>query len=819
MKKILESYRSQSAGFLTGALLSVSFLPVFLRAIALFLTKQALDSWLLLLIDVLAYTVGWSLLVAALFAADHSRSARPSVKEYSTALYRTFTTAAMGIALTLAAGAVVSGLWTRLEASVPIDSLVIIIAAAVLYGLLFSLAVSYCVLVMIAHYRNRSEPYKPLGKACLAYLLRRPRILLLSTAVIAAVNYGLPILGTYLETVWGLLQKPGFLGQSVLLLLNTLLVWLLYQPLLEHLLRHSDKVMAETPAESPAAEPIDQDTGNTPAKVSRFRLPTGRLAVLVSVVILLALQVFVFSENSPVESVKNDILSSIDAGDTALLEEDISEAADSYETAFARLRAWQWSLGGSSKLLEEALAYRPQDNTVLYLHARSLEGQSAVNRLEPGLLLGDRPVDWYLYLLELYGATENKERQQEMLRLCIIYNFYTQTGVSPADLTNVQKDRLLKELAKLEQELAPKMVVRYFAAALKAGTLTADIVQQALSLAEQYPDNLSLQYYAASFGMNYAADGANHYGRTIEAARRYDALYEEQTAPKATRQEIIEEKLFVASAMSACKEYLQAAVFLAGARKKYDTREMQIEQAYNLRYTGRREESLAIAKELLAADPANIDGLYLGARIELESGNLTSSLEHATKLAKAVESTDTIVYAENLLNEYALVFADKQKNTEYDAQSDTVIYKNLYEAQNKIIMDSPLLRHYLWAESFWLKGEVELGIHHMDRVLAIRKDLPCAVYTKGAMEFQAKRLKEAVETLLHSLELDDSQPVTWFALGHAYDQLEDYPNSLAAFRKVIELIPETDHDIDEWGLSGHSMEMIRSLVPYVTEVK
>ena len=71
----------------------------------------------------------------------------------------------------------------------------------------------------------------------------------------------------------------------------------------------------------------------------------------------------------------------------------------------------------------------------------------------------------------------------------------------------------------------------------RAGGADDDLVEDALLLSEEYPENRRVQYTAAEIGSSLTYDKAKHYERTAKAILRWKELYEKET--KLTEEERI----------------------------------------------------------------------------------------------------------------------------------------------------------------------------------------------------------------------------------------------------------------------------------------
>ena len=63
--------------------------------------------------------------------------------------------------------------------------------------------------------------------------------------------------------------------------------------------------------------------------------------------------------------------------------------------------------------------------------------------------------------------------------------------------------------------------------------------------------------------------------------------------------------------------------------------------------------------------------------------------------------------------------------------------------------------------------------------------------------------------------INGQNPSAWFMLGQALDRLELYELSANAFQRVIEIVPNSDHEVDKYGLALHADWALRDLQDYV----
>jgi hypothetical protein len=118
--------------------------------------------------------------------------------------------------------------------------------------------------------------------------------------------------------------------------------------------------------------------------------------------------------------------------------------------------------------MNQAVNLAPSDEQVQLLAA--LNSTDRFTALEQGFLSENRSKVWYLALLDEYskskGLTEaQKLRKAELLRICILKGYYTQSSVMPKDLA-ADKDDFAKMLGDFRKDIVS---IKYYALAARAG--------------------------------------------------------------------------------------------------------------------------------------------------------------------------------------------------------------------------------------------------------------------------------------------------------------------------------------------------------------
>ncbi len=547
--------------------------------------------------------------------------------------------------------------------------------------------------------------------------------------------------------------------------------------------------------------------------------PTGKelvftIAFAVVLAVLLVFQVM-GKRQDPVEQVCEEIEEDLKASGLALIRGDVEGSVRSLQRACSVREVFCAALElGEGKSLEELAAEDPDNRLAEYFYCLK---QQAPERMEERLRTAGRSPEYGLALLDLYGEMEElTESQQayreEILSLCVGAGVYQNPYIRPEQMEN-KKERLkfrLKDYAGLEEQAA---LMEQAAAMMREGDMTQELVDQALSLAGEYPGNWTAQYLAAMAGSSLTYDEAGHYDRTVEAAAQYGRLYQE--AFDLTEEEQCGLELTVADMMVKCYAWEEALPYLEDVIQKGGLEEAFPMASMCYEMLGEHEKTYELCMQMLEAEPGHVTARYYAAVNALKQGNVEDSLRQTVELARlAKESRDDAAYtADGAL--YAvlqmLAFNDDSRYTGYQY----AVYDKLTKEQRKTVEQEPFLADYLDAvyECFASKeeGHKEKALSLTEKVLQENDRLPQAWYLKGTILFHMESYQEAVEAYQRSLALQEGTPAVWYALANAYDGLEEYEPAYEACRRALALLPQQDHGSDWYGISYHCGNLMKAL--------
>ncbi len=583
---------------------------------------------------------------------------------------------------------------------------------------------------------------------------------------------------------------------------------------------NSAAVGANAPDVNPAATGANAQAPNTASgqgKPVPFAL--RYISILAAVAIIAASGIYTLITGaplSPISAVKKDIEYYINYGKLMSKAGDPAAAAYYEKIAEARVLAWQGILCNDNNLLYQAAVMAPSDEQAQLLFAVRNPGL-----LEQGLLNSDHSKAWYIALLDEYAkaggnlSDVQKLRRSELLRLCILQGYYCQTSIMPVDV-EAKQDAFDKMLKEFDDDIIAGKQYALIARIGEDGGVTRQLAMDALDLAEKYTMSMELQFLAMTYGSAWQDDSGSHYGRTADAAMRYDGLYMQLKAKKATEDEIIQGKLTVAKALLTCKQTQAAAEFLSSLN--YKNTELSALKASCLFALKSYDKCLETVTELLEDSPQNPQALYLAANCTLHLGQIEDSIRYASTLSGLVQNGENKIETESLLYPYLLRFTIGDGTARYNNET----YSKLTEQQLNLMKENEFFYNYMTAAHLWAMNNNDSraeALVLLDKVLAAGGELSRAQYIKGAIYFEMGDDAKALENLKASLEIDDRQPAAWYAMANLYDRMQMYEEAYSACQKVLQYLPSTDHAYDVFGISIHASGLMDKLKPYIKEVE
>ena len=344
--------------------------------------------------------------------------------------------------------------------------------------------------------------------------------------------------------------------------------------------------------------------------------------------------------------------------------------------------------------------------------------------------------------------------------------------------------------------------------------ITYQFVSQAVEKALEAPEDFVWSYIAVMFYNNqeqhslYLTADYSDDKRILAVVENFEKQFEKQLGNDITKEERLGIKKLVmqtylrALALDKCADYGLEAL------KEFDNFFIRENTMYALLKTGRYDECLMLANEV--QDDTNPVPLYYAAAATLESGEFDASAEYVLELAKQVKTSEYPKKADELLHSYfsLLVVDTETTKAKYSLLSDEQI--------NKLNSDE-FLKNYLAAyvnacypsyggHSIYddaYTQAMETALTAVDRVISERGELCYPYYIKGVTLMQQKKYDEAVAAYKKAIDYKSDDPMIWYALYAAYEELEEWENAYTAAEIAIGLSPWFNYYSDYEGIGIH----------------
>lgn len=344
--------------------------------------------------------------------------------------------------------------------------------------------------------------------------------------------------------------------------------------------------------------------------------------------------------------------------------------------------------------------------------------------------------------------------------------------------------------------------------------ITYQFVSQAVEKALEAPEDFVWSYIAVMFYNNqeqhsiYLTADYSDDKRILAVVEDFEKQFEKQLGNDITKEERLGIKKLVmqtylrALALDKCADYGLEAL------KEFDNFFIRENTMYALLKTGRYDECLKLAKEV--QDDTNPVSLYYAAAATLESGEFDASAEYILELAKQVKTSEYPKKADELLHSYfsLLVVDTETTKAKYILLSDEQInklnsdefLKNYLEAYVNACYPS-YGDHSIYDDAY--TQAMETALTAADRVIAERGELCYPYYLKGVTLMQQKKYDEAVAAYKKAIDYKSDDPMIWYALYAAYEELEEWENAYTAAEIAIGLSPWFNYYSDYEGIGIH----------------
>lgn len=549
-----------------------------------------------------------------------------------------------------------------------------------------------------------------------------------------------------------------------------------------------------------------KDSGRTLGKAIGIGIPFALSAVL-----FILGQIGDPSENTAERAV-SAVEEAIQKGYARLEEGDMAGARRSFSIAEARAQALDALVNEKSSWSLSSI-YREYSDDVI-ISVLYLSSSNAMKTLGDNVRTFRRGMEWYPALLRYYGEQEELTEQEELLRgeillQCIGRKQYRESSCLFAQDLEDSRLAIQKNLQDYGEELAMCRLFGLMNQYETEGGYTEEMAYEALEMAEAYPYNMLLQYIACQIAGNFQEDGARHYGRTLEAAERFDRLYDDGTR---TNAQTAHEKLYLGDIAAHCYSYEAALAYYEEAYELSGETAVALSCAEIYERLGNYERCAEMTGEVLGKEPDNTQALYLMAVSSLKIKDVDRALEAAGRLGDLVADKDrpTDSAEENSLYICAQYMGMRDSGiwTDYG----WMIYPSLSEEQIAAAKSHELFWNYMSAVyQCFMQEDFEAATESVEKILEVRDDLAMGWYLRGTIAFSEKDFRKALNCFEKAVDCGGVAPAIYFSMANAYDAMGDYENAWIYCKKVEEMLPYQDHGKDVYGISIHNRNLLNAV--------
>lgn len=235
-----------------------------------------------------------------------------------------------------------------------------------------------------------------------------------------------------------------------------------------------------------------------------------------------------------------------------------------------------------------------------------------------------------------------------------------------------------------------------------------------------------------------------------------------------------------------------------------------LKKNYNSSYYELTQQAEEVVDKILEIESERWFAIYCKSLIELYKGECEASLNNINKFADLIiEDKSLFSIYDELYNTYVLKYARRMV-------IDTVAREVLNSSES---VDA-FTYNYVMGAFGTMSDEVDTEgiINYLSQAIAYNSAFSKLYYMIGNahMEYgyqqeDQQSYENAEEYYIKSIQIFESDPYAWFALGHAYKNQARFEEAMGAFQKTLTLMPTEDHQTDYFGVSIHSTLQIAEL--------
>lgn len=533
--------------------------------------------------------------------------------------------------------------------------------------------------------------------------------------------------------------------------------------------------------------------------------------IFAAAALVLGITVNLLSTPDAYQKVKNDIETVEKKGFQSLKSDAVDMAEYNYSKALNRRDGWLNILDEGDAGAAYEQNRKDLGMTVLHTsHSLDLDRAEHIFRQN----FQDIGVNAVLVYLYNYRGEDETEQEKGVYKTeAISFLAANATYIRPfgvlSDLSEKQKEDFRAYLESKEL-LKPLCDILYYTQDL-GRTGEANWRGQVGDVARAYPDDLSIQYYAASY-LLHSLDDYN--GRTLESFidRFYELGVKEAGKNEKDLKQILTKTVNLYMGAGIYQKAYDAAEQIKTKNKK-EQAQLNLLKLQCLDKLDRDAECAALAKSMLDSGSKEPLAYFYAGVSAVKAGDRMAAVRYFSDicaLTKPTMSGDEIYE----LEQYMLVLAEYicLDDDDYYTDFTYACYDKLTEEERNALKKNALAYNYLeGVYQVFKERNLDRSIEVLDVVTEINPKLALAWYLKGAIYYDMKQFDKAAEMCEKSLAIHDDVPAVMYTLANVYDAQNRREEAYAMTVRVYERFTYSNHEKDWFGVGLHNANMMRAL--------
>ena len=496
-----------------------------------------------------------------------------------------------------------------------------------------------------------------------------------------------------------------------------------------------------------------------------------------------------------------------------------------YVKAKSYMTALDFYADKNERALKELVVKNPSDEFYWQLYYAYTQD---IGLLKQRIIKQPDNMGLYHELLNVYVTYKGKEEWESFLEteeekawidLCI--QKCLDAGRFQADYICIDDESLKKaniiDLHHLyDEELSYNDLMIELANTGMKGSVDKKSVNRIFDMADENKENMVYQLTAIEYGVEYVKNDKSYYTKTVAFMKRYDDLYSKSNA---TKEEMIEVKLYLTEIMLGYKDYKNALELL----KPIEMEENDEIKQYIIRCyegLGRQEQLAEYVEKFIKNGTATATEYYYAALSCLKMKKIEQSLSYGINLAdRVVEAVGEEKENNNkLLNSYVQYLCINDSLKKYVQYKYSV--GGFSETQLEMIKKSPLLEAYIEATRyFYNEQDYEKAQVAVEKIDELCPDMSMTWLLRGNIYYDIGDYDKAIECFENCLQMDPYNLSAEYSMLTLYESLEEYEKAYELCNRILEKTTHVKLEEDWYGIIYYTEILKEKLSPYVAEEK